>query len=73
MSTFMCEKCNKTCHDTPRGYVTGCKHYPPDTDATNHLYKEFLETRKALEDLWKVDGFVPDELMDRIKKLLNES
>jgi len=72
MSSFKCEKCNKVCHDTPRGYVTGCKHYPPDIAAVNHMHKRYLETRKALEDLWKVDGFVPDELISKIEKLLND-
>lgn len=30
MSNFICEKCNTYCQDGPRGYVTGCEHYPPD-------------------------------------------
>lgn len=29
MSSFHCEHCGAACHDTPRGYVTGCEHYPP--------------------------------------------
>jgi len=30
MSNFICEKCGVYCMDTPRGYVSGCEHYPPD-------------------------------------------
>jgi|GEM_PF-1441667 len=30
MSNFICEKCGAICQDTPKGYVTGCSHYPPD-------------------------------------------
>lgn len=30
MSNFFCEACGAYCEDTPRGYVTGCEHYPPD-------------------------------------------
>lgn len=70
MSNFICEKCNQTCYDTPRGYVTGCKHHPPDTKAVNHMYKCYLETRNALEELWLLDGFAPDELTEKIEKLL---
>lgn len=30
MSNFQCGKCGAMCYDTPHGYITGCKHYPPD-------------------------------------------
>jgi hypothetical protein len=30
MSNFQCEKCGTICYDTPRGYITGCEHYPAD-------------------------------------------
>jgi len=30
MSNFICDQCGKTCTDSPRGYVTGCEHYPAD-------------------------------------------
>ena len=30
MSSFKCEICGMTCIDTPKGYITGCSHYPPD-------------------------------------------
>lgn len=72
MSNFTCEKCKSVCYDTPRGYVTGCKHYPPDVAAVNYMHKRYLETRSTLEELWLIDGFVPDTLMKKIKKLLNE-
>lgn len=28
MSNFECEKCGTAIIDSPRGYVTGCDHYP---------------------------------------------
>lgn len=30
MSNFNCEHCGAACIDSPRGYVTGCEHYPAD-------------------------------------------
>lgn len=30
MSNFKCEKCGAICYDSPLGYTTGCKHYPPE-------------------------------------------
>lgn len=70
MSTFSCEKCKKICYDTNRGYITGCEHYPPDVEAVNYLFKKYLETRSTLKELWEIDGFVPDELIKRVEKLL---
>lgn len=32
MSNFICEKCGAICSDTPKGYITGCKHYPADIE-----------------------------------------
>lgn len=71
MSNFICEKCNKTCYDSDLGYVTGCKHYPPDIAAVNYMYKRYLETRAALEELWLMDDFVPKALASKIEKILN--
>jgi hypothetical protein len=31
MSSFMCEKCGKFILDTPKGYISGCAHYPIET------------------------------------------
>lgn len=30
VSNFSCEKCGAICSDSPKGYVTGCEHYPVD-------------------------------------------
>lgn len=30
MSTFVCEHCGALCLDSPSGYISGCRHYPPD-------------------------------------------
>lgn len=72
MSNFICEKCSQTCYDTPRGYVTGCKHYPPDIAAVNYMHKRYLETRNTLEELWLMDDFIPDALKDKIKTIIYE-
>ena len=28
MSNFICEECGAVIVDTPKGYITGCEHYP---------------------------------------------
>lgn len=33
MSSFCCPKCGAYCLDTERGYITGCRHFPPDAPA----------------------------------------
>ena len=30
MSNFHCDKCGAYCEDSPRGFTSGCEHYPPD-------------------------------------------
>ena len=37
MSNFACDKCGVTCQDTPRGYITGCEHYPPNVLSDNQI------------------------------------
>jgi hypothetical protein len=32
MSSFNCEVCGAACLDSPRGYTTGCEHYPADVE-----------------------------------------
>ena len=39
MSNFTCEHCGANICDSPRGYVTGCEHYPTEEEdcAYNHI------------------------------------
>lgn len=32
MSSFICEHCGAVIEDTPFGYVTGCEHWPKESD-----------------------------------------
>lgn len=52
MSSFYCDECGALCLDTELGYITGCKHYPPD------LSEEEYERRKANKPLKLGKGFV---------------
>ena len=38
MSSFKCEHCNEDIIDTPKGYITGCEHYPLET-IKGHVFK----------------------------------
>ena len=56
MSTFNCGKCGLQCTDTPKGYITGCKHYPPDIKpARGFGFQMCLETR--LNRKWYIDDY----------------
>lgn len=44
MSTFTCEICDALCVDTPRGYISGCDHYPPGVTATPAELSELLSS-----------------------------
>lgn len=50
MSNFQCEKCGTICYDTPKGYVTGCQHYPADWVLLTEL-KEHIKGYGLLSDL----------------------
>ena len=56
MSNFACEYCGVICYDTPRGYVTGCEHYPADIDLTaeelEELTKKFPAPDSWEEEVW---------------------
>jgi hypothetical protein len=47
MSSFKCEKCGKTCIDSNDGFISGCKHYPPDVK--NDVLNEDLKKESAKE------------------------
>jgi len=36
MSSFYCPTCGKSIIDSPKGYISGCKHYKIDKDTKNH-------------------------------------
>lgn len=40
MSNFNCEHCGAACIDSPRGYVTGCEHYPAEGTTMKTATKE---------------------------------
>lgn len=47
MSSFNCEKCGLLCADDgPRGYISGCDHYPVD-DKTKPTIWEIIEFTRA--------------------------
>lgn len=70
MSHFYCEKCNAICYDTDYGYITGCKHYPPDVKAVNYLYKKYNEVIKVLRDTKQHLNTEHVELIKKIDNLL---
>lgn len=55
MSSFNCEHCGKPILDTPRGYVTGCEHYP--LSDKGHKYNIGDKVSVNMPDGWK-DGIV---------------
>lgn len=50
MSNFACDECGAICSDTPNGFVTGCKHYPPDAGA-------IVSDQKHTPEPWDLDWF----------------
>lgn len=72
MSHFYCEKCNAICYDTDYGYITGCKHYPPDVKAVNYLYKKYNEVIKVLRDTKQHLNTEHVELIKKIDNLLSD-
>lgn len=42
MSSFRCETCQTPIIDTPKGYVTGCEHYPLINGAWGKIYYQHL-------------------------------
>ena len=57
MSSFKCEKCGKTCVDSNDGFISGCKHYPPEI--RNDLFEN--STKKESVEEKNMQG-VDDEL-----------
>jgi len=52
MSNFNCEKCGAICSDGPKGYVTGCEHYPPDIKKHKYTAENIdMEKWKKLVDM----------------------
>ena len=43
VANFICEKCGAYCWDTPRGYITGCEHHPPDARFTTAEMEALLD------------------------------
>ena len=53
MSSMNCPYCGLLCSDTPKGYCTGCIHYPPDGSYKNK-YHCCLSCGKIAEDVTTV-------------------
>ena len=43
MGNFKCEHCGAAIFDSPRGYITGCKHYPLEVNVPSNRRTSFLE------------------------------
>ena len=48
MSSFICKVCGINSIDTESGYISGCKHYPPDRDG-EYQVKVFNEMTRSIE------------------------
>ncbi len=60
MSSFDCPQCGARLVDTPYGYVTGCDHYPVETDrdyALDCLARDLVarpkQESRAMWEQWK--------------------
>lgn len=61
MSNFICDKCGKSCIDSPKGYVSGCEHYPADNvilfsayskqQKDEEVYKRIFESIEHLTEI----------------------
>ena len=47
MSNFLCPDCGATIIDSPKGYETGCKHFPVED---REMEREYLEECEAMTD-----------------------
>lgn len=51
MSHFTCDKCGKPIIDSPKGYVTGCEHYPMEVNMLRHYHVLKSEKRFFQDEL----------------------
>lgn len=68
MSTFACDKCDKTLVDTPSGYITGCSHYKRDIDivlVTVYHYKRRYDERHHYLSLFVEEKLVISGTQER--------
>jgi hypothetical protein len=56
MSSFLCEKCGASNCDTPRGYVSGCCHYPPEHSRVVTLRFDEGGSRDCQGFYWRPHG-----------------
>lgn len=55
MSSFRCETCGTICNDTHAGYVTGCEHFPVESQAVEkYLLWCFRELDNSLPFLARI-------------------
>ena len=56
MSNFNCEHCGTACFDSDGGYVTGCKHYPPDIKPMRG-FGMMVDTKTGVSRRWFIDEY----------------
>lgn len=64
MSSFYCEKCGEAIIDTPRGYITGCKHYPLEEKS---VLSPNMKGRVKHMELEKILAFADSEIKEWTK------
>ena len=55
MSNFNCEQCGIPSVDSSRGYISGCKHYPPDSPVKAFGFIYDLELMRSRR--WSTDQY----------------
>lgn len=69
MSNFKCEHCGENIIDSPRGYITGCSHYPlsgPNKKKSAWATTYYKELAKGYDHGWAAHA--SDEYCKRYSK-----
>lgn len=84
MSNFICDKCGTECVDSPRGYVTGCEHYPADVREIPEAEKQQIinAINAAIDAITQYEWYydtnnpcskIPDDIRDGLRGVLKEN
>ena len=65
MSNFNCETCGKPIIDSPRGYTTGCEHYPLEPPAGCQEIPGFILVVEPEKSWLTADGNVTQNWHER--------
>ena len=76
MSSYYCEHCGAAIIDSPKGYVTGCEHWPMGKySGWNHVYHEALERGytndeaiRAADDYCRRFREAPGDVYDQVNR-----